>query len=481
MAGGKDLQIQLVDSEPKRADESQSVDFEPTRTDARSPFPEGHMGLVHIETYGCQMNLSDSELIAGVLHERGYRLTSRPEEADVVLLNTCAIRDHAEDRVMGRLSQLRHQKLRRPGLVLGVCGCLAKHLAEQIVHRIPEVDFVVGPDSYRRLPQMISDLTGDPALDVRLDRRENYEGLDPTRVPATNAWVTIMRGCDKFCTFCIVPYVRGRERSSSPDEILRQVEDAAAAGYREVTLLGQTVNSYVYGSADFADLLGKVARVDGIRRIRFTSPHPSGFSDKLIETMAREEKVCRHVHLPVQSGSDSVLAAMKRDYSVQNYTELVDKLRGAMPGLCLSTDIIAGFPGETEADFGATLDLMRALRFDSAFTFRYSQRKGTVAYRELPDTVPEEEKIRRLKETIDVQNRISTEINHTMIGRDVDVLVEGDARKGAGKAVGKSDGFKTVVFDRGSAQDNTFVPVEVTDATSHTLTGIARVEIPAER
>jgi tRNA-2-methylthio-N6-dimethylallyladenosine synthase len=327
---------------------------------------------------------------------------------------------------------------------------------------------------------MISEINNDPALDVRLDRTEHYEGLKPTRASGSNAWVTIMRGCDKFCTFCIVPYVRGRERSSSPDEILRQVAEAAATGFQEVTLLGQTVNSYRHGSTDFADLLAVVARVEGIRRIRFTSPHPSAFCEKLIETMAGEKKICRHIHLPVQSGSDDVLASMKRDYSVQGYLDLVGRLRGAMPGLCLSTDIIVGFPGESEADFSATLGLMRTVRFDSAFMFRYSRRKGTAAHREFAETVPEEEKIRRLQETIDLQNRISEEINLGMVGHRVEVLVEGDARKGKGRAMGKTNGFKTVVFDRGAVHDNTFVGVEVTCATSHTLTGVVQAEARTE-
>ncbi len=427
---------------------------------------------VFVETYGCQMNLSDSELMMGALQQSGYRPAPRLEDADVVLLNTCAIREHAQERVVGRLAQLSRLKIKRPDLVLGVCGCMAKHLAKNLLDRAPYVDLVAGPDSYRRLSELIAEVSGEPALDVRLDRDEDYLGLDPVRKGGTNAWVTIMRGCDKFCTFCIVPYVRGRERGVAAAEVVRQVEGAAAEGFQEVTLLGQTVNSYSDARHDFADLLRMVARVDGIRRIRFTSPHPSDFSEKVIEAMAAEEKVCRFIHLPVQSGSDAVLKAMKRTYTVREYLDLVDRLRDAMPGVCLSTDVIVGFPGETEADFEATLALMRTVRYDSAFMFKYSPRKGTVAYREMPDTVSETEKGRRLEAVIALQNRISEEVNRTYIGQTLEVLVEGDARKGAGQAAGKSDGFKTVVFPRKGVRDNTFVDVKITGSTSRTLVGV---------
>ncbi|MDE3256490.1 MAG: tRNA (N6-isopentenyl adenosine(37)-C2)-methylthiotransferase MiaB [Gemmatimonadota bacterium] len=426
---------------------------------------------VFIETYGCQMNVSDTELMMGVLKKAGFRRALALEDADVVLLNTCAIRERAEERVVGRLSQLSRVKRARPDLVLGVSGCMAKHLAEQLLDRLPYVDLVVGPDSYRRLPELIGEAAGNPALDVRLDRGEDYLELDPVRQEGTNAWITIMRGCDKFCTFCIVPYVRGRERSVPAGDLLRQVRLAASEGFQEVTLLGQTVNSYHDGESDFADLLKMVARVEGIRRIRFTSPHPSDFSDKLIGTIAEESKICRFIHLPVQSGSDRVLEAMKRTYSSGRYVDLVDRLRSAVPGLCLSTDVIVGFPGEDDSDFESTMALMRHVRYDSAFMFKYSPRKGTVAYREIPDTVPETEKSRRLQAVIAQQTGISGEINRRYVGRMQEVLVEGDARRGKGQAVGKSDGFKTVVFPRDGIRTNTFVDIRITDATSHTLIG----------
>ena len=426
---------------------------------------------VFIETYGCQMNVSDTELMMGVLRRAGFRRAPRVEDADVVLLNTCAIRERAEERVVGRLSQLSRVKRERPDVVLGVSGCMAKHLAEDLLNELPYVDLVVGPDSYRRLPELIGEAAGNPALDVRLDRREDYLELDPVRQEGANAWITVMRGCDKFCTFCVVPYVRGRERSVPAGDLLRQVRMAASEGFREVTLLGQTVNSYHDGETDFADLLKMVARVEGIRRIRFTSPHPSDFTDKLIGAMAEESKVCRFIHLPVQSGSDRVLKAMKRSYSAGAYLALVDRLRSALPGLCMSTDVIVGFPGEADSDFESTMALMRQVRYDSAFMFKYSPRKGTAAYREIPDTVPEAEKARRLQAVIAQQTSISGEINRRCIGELQEVLVEGDARRGKGRAVGKSDGFKTVVFPRNGARTNTFVDIRITDATSHTLIG----------
>lgn len=426
-------------------------------------------GTVFVETYGCQMNVSDSEVMLGVLKSAGYDAAPDVASADVVLLNTCAIREHAEDRVLGRLTQLSHLKMKRPDMLLGVCGCMAKHMSEKLLDQMPYVDLILGPDSYRELPQMVLEARGEPALDVKLGRTETYVGLDPARKEGVNAWITVMRGCDKFCTFCIVPYVRGRERSVAADEVVRQAEIAAAEGFREVTLLGQTVNSYHDGTTDFADLLKEVARVDGIQRIRFTSPHPSDFSPKLIETMASEEKVCPFIHLPLQSGSDSVLEAMKRSYTSGEFLDLVRDLRAAMPRLALSTDIIVGFPGETRADFDRTLDVVRAVRFDSAFMFKYSTREGTVADREMEETVSEEEKGQRLQELIDVQNGISLEMNQACVGDTFEVLVEGPAKR-PGQMSGKTDTFKTMVF-AGEATPNELVCVRVKNCTQKTLIG----------
>ena len=426
---------------------------------------------VYIETYGCQMNVSDSEIMAGALGQAGYAETPDARLADVILVNTCAIRENAEERVIARLSQLNGYKTRRPEVVLGVCGCMSKHLSEKLVDRAPYVDLVVGPDSYRRLPELIGRLSGEPALDVRLDRGETYVGVDPVRRQGVNAWVTVERGCDRFCTFCIVPYVRGRERCVPWAEVARQTRGLADEGYREVTLLGQTVNAYRDGEVDFAGLLRRLCRVDGIERIRFTSPHPSEFTPGLIETMAQEPKVCKHVHLPVQSGSDRILTAMRRDYTSGKYLDLVDRIRAAMPGVALTTDIIAGFPGESEGDFQATVDLMARVRYDSAFTFIYSPREGTAAYRELADDIPYDVKRDRLEAVVALQERVSLEINRSLIGQVARVLAEGESKRSREQFHGKTEGFKTAVFPREDVRPNTFVDVRVTDATSHTLFG----------
>jgi tRNA-2-methylthio-N6-dimethylallyladenosine synthase len=436
--------------------------------------PESSVGSVFIETYGCQMNVSDSELMRRVLNDAGFSTATSPEEADVVLLNTCAIREHAEDRVIGRLGQLRHLKIRNPDLVLGVCGCMAKHMSEKLMDRLPYVDLVMGPDSYRDLADLVIQSKNEPSLSVRLDRTEHYDGVDPVRSDGVTAWITVQRGCDKFCTFCVVPYVRGRERSVRADEIVRQVEVAAEEGYRDVTLLGQTVNSYTDGACDFSELLRRVARVPGIDRVRFTSPHPSDFSERLITTVAEVDELCKFIHLPVQSGSTRVLERMQRTYTRESYLDLVDRLRDAIPNLALSTDVIVGFPGETADDFGETLDLVRHVRFDFAFMFKYSDREGTIAHREIPDTVSEAEKGIRLTSLIDLQSRISAEVNGSYVGRVLNVLVEGRARKGEGRVFGKSDGFKTVVFTS-ETEPNTFVPVRITSATQKTLMGEAVV------
>ena len=430
---------------------------------------------IFIETYGCQMNESDSELMAGILTGGGFSLTTAPAEADVILLNTCAVRNSAEQRVLGRLAELNKIKHERPNVLIGVCGCMPKHLGESILKRAPYVDVLAGPDSYRRLPDLIHAAAGEPALDLRLDKEETYSGLDPLRESGkgVGAWVTIMRGCDKFCTFCVVPYVRGRERSVPLDEVMRQVEGLAAEGYVEVTLLGQTVNSYKWNGEDFADLLVKVASVPGIRRVRFTSPHPADFTEKLIETMASNKAVCAHVHLPVQSGSDKVLERMRREYTSSRYLDLVERLRAAMPGMSITTDLLVGFPGETEEDYRATCDLMARVRFDSAFTFRYSPREGTYAYKKLADDVSEEDKGRRLSEVIDLQESISREINASLLGAEVEVLVEGRSRKRAGQLYGRTETFKTAVFPDKGSPVGSMVMVKVEGATSHTLLGRA--------
>ena len=429
---------------------------------------------VYIETYGCQMNLSDSELMSGVLRDAGFSETSYIDKADVILVNTCAIRERAEERVIARLSQLNGYKVRRPDVVLGVCGCMSKHLSEKLMDRAPYVDLVVGPDSYRGLPALIGKASGEPAFDLRMDRAETYMGVDPARRGGVNAWVTVERGCDKFCSFCIVPFVRGRERCVPAQEVVRQVKCLADEGYREVTLLGQTVNAYRDGEIDFASLLRMLACIDGIERIRFTSPHPSEFTPGLIDAMAKEPKVCAHIHLPVQSGSDRILSAMKRDYDSGEYCRIVEKIRGPCPAVALTTDIIVGFPGESDEDFQETVNLMRNVRYDAAFMFMYSPREGTTAERELQDDIPRDLKRERLESIVAHQEEVSLEINRSFVGRTVRVLVEGESKRDPNRFYGKSEGYKTVIFPRGSTRKNTFVDVSVDRATSHTLLGIVR-------
>jgi tRNA-2-methylthio-N6-dimethylallyladenosine synthase len=415
------------------------------------------------------MNIADSETVTAVLRRAGYDTAARPEDADVILINTCAIREHAEERALGRLGHLAQLKNARPNLKLGLLGCMAQHNRAALVEKAPWLDLVAGPDSYRRLPELIGHASFDPAVDVRLDRAETYADISPEYESGVRAYVTAMRGCDKFCAFCVVPYVRGRERSVPPADILREVRELAARGVKEVVLLGQTVNAYRFDDADFGKLLRMVTAVDGIERIRFTSPHPSDMTGAVINAMAAEPKVQPYLHLPVQSGSDRILAAMDRGYSVNQYLDLVARLRSAIPALALSTDIIVGFHGEDEDDFEATLDLMRTVAYDSAFTFKYSVREHTRAFK-LGDSMSAVEKGRRLAEVIALQERISLERNRVVVGNEFPVLVEGPARRGNGMLAGKTPQFKTAIFPAAagiSAGDT--VTVRVDSATAHSL------------
>ncbi len=424
---------------------------------------------VYLETYGCQMNIADSQLVTAVLRRAGFASAERPEDADVILLNTCAIREHAEERVLGRLSDLARLKHRRPEVRLGLLGCMAQHNRAALVEKASYLDLVAGPDAYRRLPEMLRRAGFDAQVDVRLDRAETYGDISPEHEGGVRAYVTVMRGCDKFCAFCVVPYVRGRERSVTPADILREVRELACRGVREVVLLGQTVNAYRFGEVDFGALLGQVAAVDGIERVRFTSPHPSDVSDSMIEAMATEPRIQPYLHLPAQSGSNRVLAAMERGYTVEQYLDLVGRLRNAIPGLALSTDIIVGFRGEEANDFEETLALMRTVGYDQAFTFKYSLRENTRAFK-LGDTVGEEEKSRRLAEVIALQESISLERNRALVGERFAVLVEGPARRGNGMLAGKTPQFKTAVFAGApEIKPGDTVTVRVEQATAHSL------------
>jgi tRNA-2-methylthio-N6-dimethylallyladenosine synthase len=432
---------------------------------------------VFIETYGCQMNLADSELMGGILAEEGFSAADSMEESDVILINTCAVRESAEDRVFGRLSHLLQYKHENPELVLGVTGCMAENLREKIVEEAPYVDLVVGPDAYRRLPELVADAmqeNADPVIDVKLDQDEVYEGFSPKREDGVGAWVSVQRGCDKFCTFCIVPFTRGRERGVPPEEVVRQCKDIAERGFKKVTLLGQTVNSYEYQDTDFADLLEMIVPIDGIERIRFTSPYPIDFTDKLIDTIARHDEICNYLHLPLQSASNEVLERMRRQYTVEEYVDLVERMRQRIDGLALSTDIIVGFPGETDQQFQQTKDLMEELRFDFAYMFKYSERSKTYAEREMEDDVPESVKKERLTSIIEMQEDISREICESRIGTTQEVMVEGTSKRDDSELSGRTDDFKTTVFPRpgdGSLEPGDFVDVKITDCTSHTLLG----------
>jgi tRNA-2-methylthio-N6-dimethylallyladenosine synthase len=433
------------------------------------PPPAGRK--VYVETYGCQMNVSDTELILGILRPAGYDMAPSPELADVILLNTCAIRDHAEQRVWGRLGELAAWKRRNPDLVLGVVGCMAKHVGEALTADTAAVDVLASPDAYRGLPALIAAAGDTTQLDLHLDKNEDYAGIDPVRRHGIHAWITIERGCDKFCTFCVVPYVRGRERGVPAEEVVRQATEHARAGGREVTLLGQTVNAYRHAGVTFAGLLEQVARVPGIQRIRFTSPHPSEFDAETLRVMAAHPNLMRHVHLPVQSGSDRILAIMRRDYSVADYCQLVARMRAAMPEITLTTDIIVGFPGEEEPDFQATLALVREIGYESAFMFKYSERQGTIAQREIPETVDESLKGERLTRLIELVESIAAERNRGWEGRRVEVLVEGTSRRDPSRLYGRTEHGKTVVFPAAGAEPGELVTVAVQGSTSHTLHG----------
>ena len=386
------------------------------------------MRLVYIETYGCQMNVSDSELMFGVLARDGYVRTDDPADADVLLVNTCAVRDHAEQRVLGRMGELKRYK--RPGDVLGVVGCMAQRLGPRLLERVPQVDLVIGPDGYRALPELIARARdGERAAEVTFKAWEHYEDVPAVRDNPTSAFVTVQRGCDYRCTFCIVPMTRGPERSRKLADVVGEVARLADGGTSEVTLLGQTVNSYNDGAHDFGDLLRAVGAVAGIRRVRFTSPYPTDFTPRVLAAMADTTAVCEHVHLPVQSGSSRTLKRMLRRYDRHGYLDVVAALRDAVPGIALSTDIIVGFPGESEEDFQETLSLVEQVEFDDAYTFKYSVREGTPAVK-IKDHVAEELKTERIGRLIVVVRRVAKRKNMALVGTTHEVLVEGPAKRG---------------------------------------------------
>ena len=429
-------------------------------------------GSVYIETYGCQMNFADTEIVLGVLKKQGYTVAQNPEDADIILLNTCSIRDNAEQRIYGRLGNLKNLKTKKPELVLGILGCMAERLRKDLIEEKKIVDVVVGPDEYRRLPEYIDvAFNGDKGIGVKLSRTETYDDIEPHREDGLSAWISVMRGCDKFCTFCVVPFTRGRERSRSLNSIVKEIEDLSARGFKEVTLLGQNVNSYRDGENDFADLLAASAKVDPSMRIRFTTSHPQDLSDKLLYTIAEHQNICNYIHLPVQSGSNRILELMNRTYTIEHYLNLIETAKKIIPGVSFSTDIIAGFPTETWEDHLATLEVMRQVRYDGAYMFKYSPREGTKAFK-MGDDVPEEVKTKRLQEIIDLQQQISYEINQNLIGKEEIVLIEGFSRKSNEFLSGRTDTNKvTIIPAQSDIKPGEYVRVRINKATSATLFG----------
>ena len=449
-----------------------------TGADLKSATDGGDKKL-YIETYGCQMNVADSEVIASVMKMAGYDTASSAEEADAIFLNTCSVRDNAEQKILNRLEALRALRKKRPHLIVGVVGCMAERVKDELIER-HGVNLVAGPDAYLSLPDLMAAAeAGEKAINVELSTTETYRDVVPRHIGAAriSGFVSIMRGCNNFCTYCIVPYTRGRERSRDVESILREARDLREHGFREVTLLGQNVNSYRFTREDgtvitFPDLLRTVARAVPDLRVRFTTSHPKDMSDETLHVIAEEPNVCRHIHLPVQSGSSRILKLMNRKYDREWYLERVAAIRRIIPDCGLSTDIFCGFPGETEEDHQLSLSLMEECRYDSAFMFKYSERPGTYASRHLPDDVPEEVKIRRLNEIIALQNRLSAEANARCVGRTYEVLVEGVSKRSREQLFGRTEQNRVVVFDRGTHRVGDRVQVRVTESSSATLKGV---------
>lgn len=445
---------------------------------------------VYIETYGCQMNVNDTEVIFSILKKAGYDRTENMDEADVIMANTCSIRDNAEQRIRGRIDQFYGQKRLHEGVVSGIVGCMAERLKNKLLES-GRVDFVAGPDSYRSLPLLLSRIApGKPQINVELSREETYGDIEPVRIDknGVSAFISIMRGCNNVCSYCVVPYTRGAERSRDPHTIVREACDVFAKGYKEVTLLGQNVDSYLWKNpddpqeqVDFADLLSMVAEISPELRVRYSTSHPKDISDKVIDMMAKYDNVCRHIHLPVQSGSNVMLEKMRRRYTREWYLDRVARIRQAMPDCAITTDIIAGFCGETEQDHQDTLDIMRRVKYDYAYMFQYSERPGTLAARNYPDDITPQEKTRRLNEIIALQNELSLESNKRDVGKTFKVLIEGTSRRNDEELCGRTTTNKMCVFPALLATENNpadghkffnvgdYTTVKVLSCTSATL------------
>ena len=422
------------------------------------------------------MNVGDSEIVVSIMQDEGYFHTDRLEDADIVLINTCSIRDNAEQRIWGRLNELRRYRKRKPSLIVGVIGCMAERLKEQLIESEYGVDIVAGPDSYRDLPHLVREAeAGGKGINVMLSREETYAEVSPVRLDrnGVSAFVSIMRGCNNYCSYCVVPYTRGVERSRDPQTILSEVRTLLDNGYREVTLLGQNVNSYRYGDVGFPELMGLVADLSPLLRVRFATSHPKDMSDRLLEVMASRPNICRCIHLPAQSGSTAMLEKMNRKYTREWYLDRIAAIRRYMPDCAITTDIIAGFCGETEADHEATLSLMREVGYEFAYMFKYSERPGTFAQRHMEDDVPDEVKTARLSQIIELQNELSAASNRRDVGHEFEILVEGVSKRSDAQLFGRTSQNKVVVFDRGDHRIGEYVKVRVTGCSSATLIGEA--------
>jgi len=428
------------------------------------------MNKVYIETYGCQMNEYDTEIVKSILTQNEFCVTEKPEEAEIIFLNTCSVRENAHQKIHQRLHVLKKLRQEKKNLLMGVLGCMAQNLRQELLEDKVGVDIIAGPDSYKKLPQIISNVldTGKKEFELTLSEFETYSDVFPTHEGNVNAWIAVMRGCDNFCTFCVVPYTRGRERSRSPENVVDEVKQLVDSGFKQVTLLGQNVNSYQFEKYDFADLIEQVSEVKGLERIRFTSPHPKDFPSKLIDVVANNEKACKHIHLPLQAGNDRILEMMNRTYSQKEFRDLVEKMHNKIPGLVLTTDIIVGFPTESDDDFKDTLNIIEKVEFDSAFMFSYSERKNTIAQRKYKDDVPDEVKTKRMIKLVDLQRNISYKKNQQHLGSSFSVLVEGKAKK-PNQLMGRNDGNKIVVFPDAGQNIGEFVKVKIDEVTPNTL------------
>lgn len=429
---------------------------------------------VRLLTYGCQMNEYDSELVAALLSQNGYAPADDDQPAEIILINTCAVRESANTRVYAQLNQWTQHKKEHPGMILGVLGCIPQNLEDELLEKFPGVDFTCGPDSYRRLPELIEKARREDHREAAVDlsEYETYSDIAPLRVPGVNAWLAIMRGCDNFCSFCVVPFARGRERSRTPESVLEETGQLARDGYKQVTLLGQNVNSYHSGQTDFAALIQQVADVKNIERVRFTSPHPKDFPEHLIEVIADNPRICSHIHFPLQAGADRILKMMNRGYTLTQFLRLVELMRNKIADLTLTTDIICGFPTETDADYGETVRALREVEFDSAFIFKYSEREGTPAAKRFPDDISDEVKSDRVTRLVAVQREISAKKNRAMLGQTCRVLIEGTSKKSSADLRARTDGNKIVLFP--AVEDlgvGDFCEVNITEVTPNTLLG----------